>query len=75
MGYAYHLICMPTSDWLTCLSSDWLTCLSSDWLTCLSSDWLTFVNSQNLTLAKEPLLAMYVWWPAVANCHSATATL
>jgi hypothetical protein len=48
IGYAwviYHLICMPTSDWLTCLSSDWLTCLSSDWLTCLSSDWLTCLSS------------------------------
>jgi hypothetical protein len=29
MGYAYHLICMPTSDWLTCLSSDWLTLKTS----------------------------------------------
>jgi hypothetical protein len=61
LGYVYHLISMPTSDWLTCLSSDWLICLSSDWLTCLSSDWLTclssdwliLVNFQNLILAKE----------------------
>jgi hypothetical protein len=37
LGYAYHLICMPTSDWLTCLSSD----------------WLILVNSQNLILAKK----------------------
>jgi glucose-6-phosphate dehydrogenase assembly protein OpcA len=29
----------------------------------------------SLILAKEPSLPMYVWWPAVANCHSATATL
>jgi hypothetical protein len=59
IGYAYHLICMPTSDWLTCLSSDWLTCLSSD--------WLILVNSQNLILAKKTLLPMYAWWPAVAS--------
>jgi hypothetical protein len=39
MGYAYHLICMPTSDWLTSLSSDWLTCFSSDWLILKSSSW------------------------------------
>jgi hypothetical protein len=39
IGYAYHLICMPTSDWLTCLSSDWLTCLSSDWLILKTSSW------------------------------------
>jgi hypothetical protein len=51
MGYAYHLICMPTSDWLTCLSSD----------------WLILVNSQNLILAKKTLLPMYAWWPAVAS--------
>ena len=53
MGYAYHLICMPTSDWLTCLSFDWLTCFSSDWLTSLSYDWLILVNSQKFILAKE----------------------
>jgi hypothetical protein len=45
MGYAYHLICMPTSDWLTSLSSNWLTCLSSDWLTSLSSDCLILKTS------------------------------
>jgi hypothetical protein len=39
MGYAYHLICMPTSDWLTSLLSDWLTCLSSDWLILKTSSW------------------------------------
>jgi hypothetical protein len=63
MGYAYHLICIPTSDWLTCLSSDWLTCLSSDWLTCLSSDWLILKTSswQKKTKTKT-LLSMYAWW-------------
>ena len=55
MGYAYHLICMPTSDWLTSLSSDWLTCLSSDWLTCLSSDWLILKTSS----WQKTLLHMY----------------
>ena len=59
MGYAYHLICMPTSDWLTSLSSDWLTSLSSD--------WLILVNSQNLILAEKTLLPMYAWWPAEAS--------
>jgi hypothetical protein len=63
LGYAYHLICMPTSDWLTFLSSDWLTSLSSDWLTCLSSDWLIFKTSS----WQKTLLPMYAWWPAVAS--------
>jgi hypothetical protein len=55
MDYAYHLICMPTSDWLTCLSSDWLTCLSSDWLILKTLSW------------QKTLLPIYAWWPAVAN--------
>jgi hypothetical protein len=50
MGYACHLICMPTSDWSTSLSCDWLTSLSSDWLTCLLSDWLTCLSSDWLIL-------------------------
>jgi hypothetical protein len=63
MGYAYHLIYMPTSDWLTSLSSDWLTCLSYDWLTCHSSDWLILKTSS----WQKTLLLMYAWWPAVAS--------
>jgi hypothetical protein len=66
MGYAYHLICMPISDWLTSLSSDWLTSLSSGWLTSLSSDWLILVNSQNLILSEKTLLCMHggQWYQA-----------
>jgi hypothetical protein len=60
MGYAYHLICMPTSDWLTSLSSDWLTSLSFD--------WLILVNSQNLILAKKNFTA-YVCVVASGSQH------
>ena len=55
MGYAYHLICMPISVWLTSLSSDWLTSLSSDWIILKTSSW------------QKTLLPMYVWWPVLAS--------
>jgi hypothetical protein len=77
MGYAYHLICMPTSDWLTCFSSDWLTSLSFDWLTCLSSDWLTCLSSDWLILKTsswQKNFTAYVFVVASGNqSHPATA--
>jgi hypothetical protein len=65
MSYAYHLICMHTSDLLTSLSSDWLTSLSSD--------WLILVNSQNLILAKKNFTAYVCMVASSSQRHPATA--
>jgi hypothetical protein len=57
MGYAYHLICMPTSDWLTCLSSD----------------WLILVDSQNLILGEKNFTASVCMVASGGQRHRAMA--